>query len=48
MREMQRTIDDLQRRLKIHGAGDGAESGDLERVELEVKLKNAELRIEAL
>jgi len=47
---MQTEIDNLQRRLGNGGGRTdlGADSGDLEKVELEVKLKNAELRVEAL
>ena len=50
MRRMQGTIDDLQRQLghRAGVGGLGGDSGDLEKVELEVKLRNAELRIEAL
>jgi hypothetical protein len=47
---MQGTIEDLQRQLGQKAAigGLGGDTGDLEKVELEVKLRNAELRIEAL
>jgi hypothetical protein len=50
MRRMQGTIEDLQRQLGHKGSvgGLGGDSGDLEKVELEVKLRNAEIRIEAL
>ena len=50
MRGMQTEIDNLSKRLgQRGGAGElYGDSGDLEKVELEVKLKNAELRCEAL
>jgi len=46
---MQTEIDNLRRGGNNVGTGRyGGDSGDLEKVELEVKLKNAELRVEAL
>ena len=49
MQAMQTEIDNLRRGGGGTGNGGyGSNSGDLEKVELEVKLKNAELRVEAL